>query len=183
MAKAKQPIIEIEFVASLSEQSAGTEEKGGSDERPEGGEASREHDELVARYTQLASRAQSISEEIAIERYSESHLEETRRNLDWSVGSDRHDHFRLLMPAKAALVFLDAARPDLVEVVEAGGAIIKAGRTTIDLETPEDIDKAVKLIQKLNEPKLEKPASENKKAGAKKEAKRAKSKKPAKKKS
>jgi len=85
------------------------------------------------------------------------------------------------MPPKAALAFLDAARPDLVEVVEAGGATLTRGRTTIDLETPEDIDKAVAFIRKLNEPKLEKPAGK-KKASAKKEAKGAKAKKLAKKK-
>ena len=181
MAKAKQPVIEIEFVASFSEQSAGAEEQRESDERPETSDASREHEELVARYAELAARAQSISEEIAIERYSESHQEETRRDLDWSVGSDRHDHFRLLMPLKAALAFLDAARPDLVEVVEAGGATITRGRTTIDLETPEDIDLAVAFIRKRNEPKLEKPA-DKKTASAKKEAKGAKAKKLAKKK-
>lgn len=82
MAKAKQPVIEIEFVASISEQSAGAEEQRDSDERPETSGASREHEELVARYAELASRAQSISEEIVIERYSESYLQETRRNLD-----------------------------------------------------------------------------------------------------
>lgn len=179
MAKAKQTVIEIEFVASISEQSAGAEEQRGSDERPETRGASREHEELVARYAELASRAQSISEEIAIERYSESHLQETRRNLDWSLGRERHDHFRLLMSPKAALAFLDTARPDLIEVVEAGGATITRGRTTIDLETPEDIDKAVAFIRKLNESKLEKSA-DKKKASAKKEAKGAKAKKLAK---
>lgn len=180
MAKAKHPVIQIEFVASLSEQSAGAEE-GGLGERPANTNASRDHDDLVARYAELASRAQSISEEIAIERYSESHLEVSRRNLDWSVASERHDHFRLLIPPEAALVFLDAARPDLVGVVGAAGATITGGRTAIGLETPEDIDKAVAFIRKLNEPKLEKPAGK-KKASAKEEAKGAKAKKLAKKK-
>lgn len=180
MTKAKHPVIQLEFVASLSEQSAGAEE-GGSGERPETTTASRDHDELVARYAELAPRAQSISEEIAIERYSEGHLEETRRKLDWSVTREQHDHFRLLMPPKAALAFLDAARPDLVEVVEARGATIKAGRTTIDLETPEDLDKAVAYVRKLNEPKLEKPAGK-KKTSAKKEAEGARAEKRVKKK-
>jgi hypothetical protein len=112
MAKTRQLVIEIEFVASLSEQWEGAEEQRGSDERPETSGASRNHEELVARYAELASCAQTISEEIAVERYSESHLEESRRNLDWSVASDRHDHFKLSMPPAAALTFLDAARPD-----------------------------------------------------------------------
>lgn len=181
MAKTKQLVIEIEFVASLSEQWEGAEEQGGSDERPETSAASRDHDKLVARYEELASRAQTISEEIAVERYSERHLEESRRNLDWSVASDRHDHFKLSLPLADALTFLDAARPDLVEVIEAGGATIKGERTTIDLETPEDLDKAVAYLRKLNEPKLVKPAGK-KKTSAKKEAKGGKAKKLAKKK-
>jgi hypothetical protein len=125
MTKTKQLVVEIEFVASLSEQWEGAEEQDRSDERPETSDTSRDYDELVARYAELASRAQTISEEIAVERYSESHLEESRRNLDWSVASDRHDHFKVSMPPAAALTFLDAARLDLVEVVEAGGATIK----------------------------------------------------------
>jgi hypothetical protein len=181
MAKAKQPVIAIEFVASLSEQSEGSEADRSADAVAAApSEDSRNHDDLVARCTDLASRAQSISEEIAIERYSENHMEETRRNLDWSVATDRHDHFKLLMPPKVALTFLDAARPDLAEVVEASGASLTSGRTTIDLETPEDIDKAVEFIRKLNEPKPEKPAAK-KKASANKAVKRAKPKKPAKK--
>jgi hypothetical protein len=181
MAKTKRLVVEIEFVASLSEQWEGAEEQGGSDERPETSSASRDHDKLVARHAELASRAQTISEEIVVERYSESHLEESRHNLDWSVASDRRDHFKLSMPPAAALTFLDAARPDLIEVGEAGGATIKGGRTTFDLKTPEDLDKAVAYVRKLNEPKLAKPAGKKKKS-AKKEAKGVKAKKLANKK-
>jgi hypothetical protein len=43
MAKAKQPVIEIEFAASFSEQSAGAEEQRGSDEQPKTSGASRDH--------------------------------------------------------------------------------------------------------------------------------------------
>jgi hypothetical protein len=68
------------------------------------------------------------------------------------------------MPPTAALSFADAARPDLVEVLKAGGATIRAGHTTIDLETPDDIDAAVEIIQKINEPKSEKGAGKRKKA-------------------
>jgi hypothetical protein len=182
MAKGKQPVIEIEFVASFSEQSERTEGNGGPDvEAAETSEASRNHDELVTRYAELASRAQTLSEEIAIQRYSESHLDESRRNLDWSIATDRHDHFKLLMPPTAALAFLDAVRPDLVEIVEAGGSTITSGRTTIDLEKAEDIDKAVAFIKKLSEPKAERSSGKKKKADAKKDAKVAKPKKTTKK--
>jgi hypothetical protein len=123
-----------------------------------------------------------ISDDITVERYSESYLDEIRHNLDWSVITDRHDHLRLLMPPAVALVFLDAARPDLVEALDAGSAAVTGGRTTIRLDMPEDIDRAIALIQKLNVSKPEKGADKKKKkADAKKEAKGAKPKKFAKK--
>ncbi len=182
MAKVKQPVIEIEFVASFSEQAEGADSDGGEVAgAAEPSEACRNHKELVARYTELASRAQTLSEAITVEKYSQSRMDESRTNLDWRVATDRHDHFRLLMPPAAALVFLDAARPDFVEVVEAGGSIIRSGRTTIELEKAEDIDKAVEFVKKLSESKPETPAGKKKKANSKKEAKRAKPKKPGKK--
>ncbi|WP_018409294.1 hypothetical protein [Methylocystis rosea] len=178
MAKVKQPVIEMDFVSTFSELSEGTEKEGGTDAATaEASEAARKHDEYVGRYTELASRAQSLSDEIAVERYSESRFDESRRNLDWSVATDRRDHFKLVMPPAAALMFLDAARPDLVEVVETGGVTVKGGRTSLRLEKPRDIDKAIELIKKLSEPKPEKGGGKKKKASAKKEAKAAKPKK------
>ena len=183
MAKTKQTVIEIEFVASFSEQPESSDVQDNTDaETAEASEAARHHEDQVARYIELASRAQSLSDDITVERYSESYLDEIRHNLDWSVITDRHDHLRLLMPPAVALLFLDAARPDLVEAVDAGSAAVTGGRTTIHLDMPEDIDRAVALIQKLNVPKLEKRADKKKKkADAKKEAKGAKPKKFAKK--
>ena len=182
IAKGKQPVIEIDFVARFSEQSENEAEVGADAGAPEASEAARNHDEQVARYAELATRAQSLSDDITVERYSESYLDEIRHNLDWSVITDRHDHLRLLMPPAVALMFLDAARPDLVEAVDAGSAAVTGGRTTIRLDTPEDIDRAVALIQKLNVPKPEKGADKKKKkADAKKEAKGARPKKSAKK--
>lgn len=178
MAKAKQPVVEMDFVSTFSELSEGTEREGGTDAATaEASEAARKHDEDVGRYTELASRAQSLSDEIAVERYSESRFDESRRNLVWSVATDRRDHFKLVMPPAAALMFLDAARPDLVEVVETGGVTVKGGRTSLHLEKPRDIDKAIELIKKLSEPKPEKGGGKKKKASAKKEAKATKPKK------
>jgi hypothetical protein len=182
MAKAKQPVIEMDFISSFSEHSQGSEREGGADAATaETSEAARKHDEYVARCTELACRAQSLSDEIAVERYSESRLDESRRNLDWSVATDRRDHFKFVMPPATALMFLDAARPDLVGVVETGGITVKGGRTSLHLEKPEDIDKAVELIKKLSEPKPEKGGGKKKKASAKNEAKAAKPKKRVKK--
>ena len=78
-------------------------------------------------------------------------------------------------------MFLDATRADLVEVVETGAITVKGGRTSLHLEKPEDIEKAVELIKKLSEPKPEKAGAKKKKASAKKEVKAAKPKKRVKK--
>lgn len=63
MAKAKQSVIEMDFVSSFSEHSEGAEREGGADATTaETSEAARKHDEYVGRYTELASRAQSLSD-------------------------------------------------------------------------------------------------------------------------
>jgi hypothetical protein len=167
MEKTKQLVIEIEFVASFSEQTECDEVQNNADAATT--EAARHHEDQVARYIELTSRAQSISDDITVERYSESHVDEIRHNLDWSVITDRHDHLKLIMPPAVALTFLDAARPDLVEAIDAGSAAVTGGRRTIRLDKPEDIDRAVELIRKLNSPKPEKGSDKKKKKDDKKE--------------
>jgi hypothetical protein len=170
MSKIKQKVIVFEFVASYSEHSESDDKQGAADAKTaEISEAARHHEDQVAQYSALASRAQSLSDDITVERYSESYVDEIRHNLDWSVITDRHDHLRLLMLPAVALTFLDAARPDLVEAIDAGSAAVTGGRRTIRLDKPEDIDRAVELIRKLNSPKPEKGADKKKKKENKEE--------------
>jgi hypothetical protein len=71
MAKTKQTVIEIEFVASFSEQSESSDVQDNTDAETAGArEAARHHEDQVARYIELASRAQ-----IAIRRHNRRALQ------------------------------------------------------------------------------------------------------------
>jgi hypothetical protein len=182
MAKGKRAVVEIEFGSGYSEQSHGTEGRGAEEVRTAGSnEYLRQHEERLALCTDLAVHAQALSEEVILEHSSKRRFDESRRNLDWSIATARHDFFKIVTSPVVALAIIHDAAKYLAPVVEACGVTITAGKKSIHVGRVEEIDEGIAVIESITETLPEKPPTK-KKAVTKKEAKGEKSKKPAKKK-
>jgi hypothetical protein len=172
MAKEKKPTVEVELFSGYSEQSAGVEGRDDTDRRVQENSAERRaHEARLAAFADFIAHTRSVSDEIGVERYSESRINESRHQFDWSVITDHGELIRLLIPSSVAVALITGTSKYFTEVVKAGGATVKVGKKFIQVGNIDDIDKAVAAVQKLAQvPDASAPVKEKKIATKKKAA-------------
>jgi hypothetical protein len=172
MAKDNNQTVEVELFSGYSEQSAGQEGRDDPARRIEQNSAERSaHEARLSAFADFVAHARSLSDEIAVERYSESRVNESRHQFDWSIITDHGEIIRLFIPSAAvAIALVNGASKYFIEVVKAGGATVKVGKKSIQVGNVDNIDKAAAVVQKLAELPDSGTSVKEKKAGTKKKA-------------
>ena len=178
MAKEKRSIVEIDFGSSYSDHAQGNEGRGDNGERAAQDENGRGHEAQINACTAFVANAQSLSDEVMVEQFSEHRVAESRQGLDWSVLKSHHYHFTVSVPPAVAVQLINPTSESFIALVETTGAIIKVGKKSINVGSVEDIDKAVAALVALAKPspgkdapkKKNKPSSKKKSDDAKPKA-------------
>ncbi len=176
MAKEKRSVVEIDFGCSYSEHVQGSEDRSGKGDRAtQDNENGHGYEAQIAACVAFVEKAQSLSDEIMVEQFSEHRAAESRQGPDWSVLKSHHQYFTVSAPLAVAAQLITPSSESFVALVETTGASIKVGKKSIDVATVEDIDTAVAAIRALAEPSSKKDTTPvKKKPSSKKKTKETK---------
>jgi hypothetical protein len=110
MAKEKKQTVEVELFSGYSEQSAGLEGRDGPAERIGQNSVERHaHEARLSAFADFVTDARALSNDVVVDRFSESRINETQHRFDWSVITDHGEIIRLIIPSTVAVSIISAA--------------------------------------------------------------------------